>query len=261
VAEHPDVQRFTRALAARTKQSLDAEETSLLEELFADDVVWHGTASGKDDVIAQWNAYGHNGGGGDVSEVYADGLHTVSVVRRSDGNGQTIEQAGIFHLVDGKVTEFWSIPSEQAVADAFARREPVPQHRYMEVFEIAEATRERNTFEPDDLAKIHAFLREDVEWHGAGDIPGVKGRDTVIGLYKQFKDATGGSMHLGMGSKFIDDSHAASIVHLTATRADNPDRKMDVMEVNLFHLDENGKAFEFWGVPADQEEMDAFWLP
>jgi len=31
-----------------------------------------------------------------------------------------------------------------------------------------------NTFEPDDLANIHAFLAGR-RMHGAGDIPGVKG--------------------------------------------------------------------------------------
>jgi hypothetical protein len=131
----------------------------------------------------------------------------------------------------------------------------------MGVFERAEATRERNTFEPEDIANIHAFLREDVEWHGARDIPGVKGRDALIDLAKRFKEATGGSLHLGMGSMFIDETHAASVVHLTATRPDKPGRKLDVMEVNLFHLDEHGKAFELWGVSADQDAIDAFWLP
>jgi hypothetical protein len=151
----------------------------------------------------------------------------VAVLRHSGVGGQEVEQAVIFHVADGKVTELWSLPTDRDIADAFARGEPVPDHRYLEVFHVAKDTRERNTFEPQDLENIHAFLREDVEWHGAGDIPGVKGRDNVIGLYKQFKDATGGTMHLGMGGMFIDDAHAASIVHLTATRADNPERKMD----------------------------------
>jgi hypothetical protein len=36
---------------------------------------------------------------------------------------------------------------------------------------------------------------------------------------------------------------------------------MDLKEVNLFHLDADGRAFEFWGVPNDPEIMDAFWAP
>jgi len=36
---------------------------------------------------------------------------------------------------------------------------------------------------------------------------------------------------------------------------------MDVMEVNSSTPRRERKAYEFWGVPADQEEMDAFWFP
>ncbi len=257
MAEHPDVQRFRRALEARKSPGAD---TDLLDDLFTDDVVWHGTAGGKSDVLEQWQSWSRDGTAAEVGEVYADGLHTIATAKVSRG-GNAVEQALIFHVADGKVTEFWSLPSEAQVADALAGSGEVPAHRNFRVFATAEETRERNTFEPDDIANIEAFLREDVEWHGAGNIPGVKGRDTVIGLFQQFKAATGGSMHLEMGSKFADDTHAASIAHLTATRADKPERKMDVKEVNLFHLDENGKAFEFWGVPEDQEKMDSFWLP
>jgi ketosteroid isomerase-like protein len=266
VAEHPDVQRFRRALEARSRASLDEAESGELAALLGDDVVWHGSADGEStgraDVVQGWIAFARDGGPEiTVRDVYADGLHTVAVLELAGENGQTVEQAVVFHVADGKVTELWSMPTDRAIADAFARGEAVSEHPYMHTFRVAEETRERNTFSPEDIENIQAFLREDVEWHGAGDIPGVQGRDNVIGLYKQFKEATGGTMHLGMEGKFIDDKHGASIVHLTATRADNPDRKMDIMEVNLFHLDENGKAFEFWGVPADQEEMDAFWLP
>ena len=251
MAEHLDVQRFRRALEAGKTERPDQPDGSVLDDLFADSVVWHDTASGKEEVIDRWRAWAREGMRAEVGGVYADGLHTIA----------TVEQALIFHLDNGRVTEFWSLPTEAVVAAALVSGEDVPAHPYMEVFESAEATRERNTFEPEDIANIHAFLREDVEWHGARDIPGVKGRDALIALAKQFKEATGGSLHLAMGSMFIDETHAASIVHLTATRPDKPGRKMDVMEVNLFHLDEHGKAFELWGVSADQDAIDAFWLP
>jgi hypothetical protein len=99
-----------------------------------------------------------------VGGVYADGLHTIATVALSGVSGNTVEQALIFHLDDGKVTEFWSLPTEAAVAAALVSGEDVPAHPYMDVFETAEATRERNTFEPEDIANIHAFLREDVEF-------------------------------------------------------------------------------------------------
>jgi len=261
VAEHLDVQRFRRALEARKTALPDQGDASVVDDLFVDNVVWHGIASGKEEVIDRWRGWAGEATKAEVGGVYADGLHTIATVELSSGSGNTVEQALIFHLDDGKVTEFWSLPTGAAVAAALVSGGDVPAHPYVEVFETAEATRERNTFEPEDIANIHAFLREDVEWHGARDIPGVKGRDALIALAKQFKEATGGSLHLGMGSMFIDETHAASIVHLTATRPDKPGRKLDVMEVNLFHLDEHGKAFELWGVSADQDAIDAFWLP
>ena len=261
MAEHVDVHRFRRALEARKTERPDQPDASVLDDLFADDIVWHDTASGKEEVIDRWRAWARAGTRAEVGGVYADGLHTIATVELTGESGNTLEQALIFHLDNGKVTEFWSLPTEAVVAAALASGEDAPAHPYMEVFETAEATRERNTFEPQDIANIHAFLREDVEWHGARDIPGVKGRDALIALAKQFKEATGGSLHLGMGSMFIDETHAASIVHLTATRPDKPERKLDVMEVNLFHLDEHGEAFELWGVSADQDAIDAFWLP
>ena len=48
---------------------------------------------------------------------------------------------------------------------------------------------------------------------------------------------------------FADDAHAVSFVRLTADHPQYPDRRMDFKEVNLFHLDENGQAYEFWGDP------------
>lgn len=258
MAEHPDVARFRQAVAARG----GASNADAVADVLADDVQWHGApggeAVGKDDVLDKWAAAGH---GVTVSSVYGDGIHVVAFLAHSGDGGRTIDQAMVFHVQDGKASEAWSMPTDDGISTALERGEDVPEHPHMPVFRIAEDTRERNTFEPEDIERIEAFLREDVEWHGAGDIPGVKGRDQVIGLYQQFKAATGGSMQFTMQGKFLDDTHAASIVHLVATRADNPERKMDVMEVNLFHLDQDGKSYEFWGVPADQAEMDAFWLP
>jgi hypothetical protein len=34
---------------------------------------------------------------------------------------------------------------------------------------------------------------------------------------------------------------------------------MDVREANVFHLDSEGRAYEFWGVAEDQSAINAFW--
>jgi ketosteroid isomerase-like protein len=127
------------------------------------------------------------------------GTRSPSSSTPSNG-GQKVDQALVFHLGgDGRVTELWSLPTERAIADALTRGEPLPEHRHLPVFRTAEETRARNTFEPDDLANIGAFLREDVHWHGAGDSQwsdGARGRDQVIGLFQMFKQATGGTIHM-----------------------------------------------------------------
>jgi hypothetical protein len=256
VAEHPDVQRFRQALEGGTGSSL--------EDLFADDVVWHGAAAdgdearGKDEVAGLLS--GSGGPGRAVKEVYADGVHTVGWLERGDG-GRTLQQALVFHLDgDGKVTELWSLPTDREVADALAGGEEVPDHRNLPVFRTAEETRGRNSFEPEDLANINAFLREDVRWISPWG-EGPSNRDQVVEQFKGFKAATGDTIHMEVFGTFADDTHAVSFVELTAGRPDKPDRHMDLKEVNLFHLDADGKAYEFWGIQDDPAATDTFWAP
>jgi hypothetical protein len=253
VAEHPDVQRFRSALEARTDPSV--------QDLFADEVVWHGggsggDASGKDAVVAQWGE--SDGPARSVKEVYSDGVHTIAWLERGDGGA--IQQALVFHMADGKATEVWSVPTDPEVAAAAAAGGEVPDHRNLPVFRTAEETRGRNTFEPDDIANIEAFLREDVQWISAWG-PGPSSRDECIEQFKGFLAATGGTLHMDVFETFADDAHALSFVRLTADHPQYADRHMDFKEVNLFHLDENGQAYEFWGVQDDPDEANSFWAP
>ena len=66
-------------------------------------------------------------------------------------------------------------------------------------------------------------------------------------------------MNLALGDVFADDTHALSLVRLTADRPDRPDKHMDVKEANVFHLDDEGRAYEFWGVADDQGALNSFW--
>jgi SnoaL-like domain len=253
MAEHPDVQRFRAALEAGGAPP---------DDLFADDVVWHGAPSGgdargRDEVVRAWS--NSDGPGLSVKEVYADGVHTVGWLERGD-DGRTIQQAVVFHMADGKATEVWSVPTDREITDALGSGGDVPDHRNLPVFRTAEETRGRNTFEPDDIANISAFLREDVVWISPWG-PGPSSREECIAQFKQFKAATGDTINMDVFATFADDTHALSFVELTAGRPDKPDRHMDLKEVNLFHLDENGQAFEFWGIQDDPAATDEFWAP
>jgi NAD(P)-dependent dehydrogenase (short-subunit alcohol dehydrogenase family) len=52
---------------------------------------------------------------------------------------------------------------------------------------------------------------------------------------------------------------ASARVRLTADRPDQPDKHMDEKEANVFHLDDKGRAYEFWGVADDQASLNSFW--
>jgi hypothetical protein len=66
-------------------------------------------------------------------------------------------------------------------------------------------------------------------------------------------------MQLDLNEVFADDTHAVSLVRLQADRPDKPGQHMDVREANVFHLDSEGRAYEFWGVAEDQAAINAFW--
>jgi ketosteroid isomerase-like protein len=278
MAVHPNVQRLRGALDARRRPTLAPEDNELLHELFAEDVVWHGAADasaegarGRDQVITLWNAFARDGNGGPriaVGDVYADATHGIAVLEleaASPAGVRSVAQGLIFHLNgEGQVSELWGLPTDRAIAGAFATGAPVPEHRNLPLFRLAEETRERNTFEPEDVANLERFLSPDVVWHGAGDsqwADGARGRERVIGLFQMFKQATGGSMRIELGHVFADDRHGVSLVAISADRPDKPGRHMELKEVNLFHLDADGRASEFWGVPNDPAIMDGFWAP
>lgn len=274
MAEHPDVQRFRQALELRRRVALDSGDEVLLDGLFADDVVWHGAAnasgetSGKTGVIGLWNAFAKQGGGTpgiEVGDVYADGVHAAAVLEFSAGDVGTVRQACIFHLSsEGKVSELWSLPTDSAIVAAAAAGTPVPEHRNLAPFRAAEEARQRSTFGPEDTAIIERFLADQVLWHFGGDSEWAEqaqpsSRDEVIAQFNMFSQATGGTLFFDIHEVFADDTHAASFVELTADRPDRPDKHMDVKEVNIFHLDTDGRAYEFWGIPTDEAERDAFW--
>jgi NAD(P)-dependent dehydrogenase (short-subunit alcohol dehydrogenase family)/ketosteroid isomerase-like protein len=257
-------EKFRRALDARTRATLEADDVAQLDELFAGNAVWHGAAAdvrGKDDLIGHWNdfAKGSNGTRIEVGDVYADGTHVVAVLEVASGDGSTVRQANIFHLnEEGKATEIWSVPDEPAIIDAIENDKPIGEHPNATTFRAAEEARARNTFGPEDLAHIERFLREDVRWISPwGEGPTT--REQVVEQFGTFNEATGGTMELTLNEIFADDTHAVSLVRLQADRPDRPGKHMDVKEANVFHLDDEGRAYEFWGVADDQGAINSFW--
>ena len=232
MSEHPDVERIRGALNARRAATPSDGDAALLDELLADDVVWHGApngsgdAKGKADVVALWNAFGQ--AGVEVGEVYADGEHAAGIVEVSAGAAGKVRQATIFHMNgDGKVAELWGMPSDSAIAAAVATGEPVPAHPNVATFLAAEEARQRSEFGPEDTATIGKFLADGVVWHMGGQsefakAPPTNTVDEVIGKFKMFKQATGGTLFFDIHEVYADDTHAASFVTLPPTTRITP---------------------------------------
>ena len=104
-----------------------------LGELFAEDVVWNtpgnnplaGTRKGQQEVFELFGKVAELTGGNfslDIHDVLANDEHTVALVTaKGSREGKTIEdhQAHVFHIQDGKVTEYWGHPTDQAAIDEF----------------------------------------------------------------------------------------------------------------------------------------------
>lgn len=126
MSEHPNVARIKRGYAAFAQGDF-----ATLNELFAEDLVWHepgqhrlaGDYRGRESVYGLFGKLAEATEGTfqlDLREVYADDEHgiasaTISAVR----DGQRVEVTGsnVFHLRDGRVVEFWGVPSDQDEAD------------------------------------------------------------------------------------------------------------------------------------------------
>lgn len=247
--------RFRAALESRARTELTAADAAQLEELLGADL------PDREGVIRAWGALAAADAQASITvdTVYADDLHVIGTL--DIGNDRIrVRQANMFHLdKQGKAVGRWALPADSAVAQALAGGQAPPQHPNVARFQAAEEARARNVFEGEDLDLINEFLREDVHWISPWG-KGPENRDEVVAQFRQFKAATGGTFRLDLHEVFADDVHAVSLVRLTADRPDKPDRHMDVLEANVFHLDGNGQCFEFFGVALDPSNINNFWM-
>ena len=112
-------ERFRKALESRTRATLEQPDTAALDEVFAEDAVWHGSANGKAELVGRWNALAQDAASIEIGDVvYTDGNHVVGVLTLSGSTGQRpIRQATIFHLDGGgKAAEVWTLPADAEIA-------------------------------------------------------------------------------------------------------------------------------------------------
>lgn len=134
--EHPNVDRLRQGFEVRRRAPFDEADRQLLDELFTDDVTWHGTgegpwgrtfaARGKQEVFGLFEAMAAGSAGSfDVrpERIYADDDHGVIIASlAADIDGQQWEwtEAQIFRFEDGKLAEFWGIPDASGAAAALS---------------------------------------------------------------------------------------------------------------------------------------------
>lgn len=128
MAEHPNasiIRKWYRAFA-------DGDYSPIIAELLAEDVVWHlpgrhplsGDHRGRDTVMAAIRRFDDLSATLqlEVHDVLANDEHAVALLRATgtrQGKRYDSLEMDVFHIRNGKVTEFWSFSEDQRLNDEF----------------------------------------------------------------------------------------------------------------------------------------------
>ncbi|MDQ6726637.1 MAG: nuclear transport factor 2 family protein [Actinomycetota bacterium] len=126
--EHPNVEILRRAYAAYAAADMEA-----LDDLFADDVIWHvpghspvaGDHEGKEEVLGIVTRLMELTDGTAHLEAYAlmaDGSHGVALVESTasrHGATRTSRLVQVFRISGTQITELWSYPGDPYGDDLF----------------------------------------------------------------------------------------------------------------------------------------------
>ena len=108
-------------------------DMATLDELFADDIVWHspgrnrlsGDFVGKEAVFGQFAQVAELTGGTfslEIHDVLANDTHAVALIRaKGERQGRRLDDDSVqvFHIANGKVTEQWLQPGDAYASDEF----------------------------------------------------------------------------------------------------------------------------------------------
>ena len=128
MADHPNATLLRKGYAACGKGDM-----ATLTDLFSEDVVWHlpgnnqlsGVHRGRDAVFAIFARTTQLSGGTfkiEVHDVLANDEHAVALTRGAasrEGRQLRSLDTDVYHMSNGKVTEFWSFPEDQRKTDEF----------------------------------------------------------------------------------------------------------------------------------------------
>ena len=128
MADHPNLERARAGYAA-----FAAGDMATINDLLADDTVWHsggdnvltGDYEGKEAVLGYMARLMQETGGtfrNEIHDMLANDEHGVALVNATgERNGKMLDTPiiQVFHMRDGKMTEFCSVGTDQAVLDDF----------------------------------------------------------------------------------------------------------------------------------------------
>ena len=120
-------------LLRRGYEAFGSGDMDTVLAIFADDIAWHvggsnqtsGDYHGHQEVMGFFGKLMELSGGSfhlDIHDILANDTHgVVLVTARGEGDGQTLaaREANIWHLADGKATEFWAFAEDQAAIAQF----------------------------------------------------------------------------------------------------------------------------------------------
>jgi uncharacterized protein len=88
----------------------------------------------------------------------------------------------------------------------------------------------------------------------SGDHTGVD--DITAALIGTF-ELTAGTQKLDIASVYADDHHGVVVLHETASRPDGA--TLDIDEVHVLAIDEEGRITDLWDLPSDPDKHDRFF--
>jgi ketosteroid isomerase-like protein len=125
MSEHPNVVTTRTGIEAFVKG-----DVATLSAMIADDVVWHapgsnpysGTFTGKEETMTRMGRLAQEGVviSFDIHDVVGNDEHVVAMVDATVTKGSSSthgRQVQVFHVRDGKMTEFWGYNEDQAAVD------------------------------------------------------------------------------------------------------------------------------------------------
>jgi ketosteroid isomerase-like protein len=125
---HPNEELTRRGYAA-----FAAGDMATLNDLFADDIIWHvsgrgpfaGDYKGKEAVFEMFGRLAQETSGNfriEIHDLLANDEHAVALITTTgEHEGKSLNErgVGIFHVRGGKVTESWGFTEDQYAADEF----------------------------------------------------------------------------------------------------------------------------------------------